>query len=401
MQNDLQKPHTRIVSIDRFRGFIVFCMVFFIGAGEFPCLGILSRVANNGVDPIMLMPGMSLADIVDPIFLFLISLSYGSSFMRRLGKLGTKKTYGHFLVRYTTFVGIGSIMVSAEYLAVKHTKDPFYIQTLLMYAAAVLLVVLIVTSLIKSIPVRVKSIAKTAFFGVVIVLGIIGIVLAVYDEVVIFSGDPEKAFKHWSILHEIGVAGLLTLPFIHLSLRGKIIGWASVACGYTAFQLIGGVKEKIAEIVLGGILGTVGWMLIMLGGSVMAELYEKDKKHIGFWVACGAISVLALVTCLYLPMKTRAVTINYVLFCLAAASVLFGIINLFNNFKSRIAFFEWWGRNPMLMFLIGLLVRGIQKIWDPSPDTPLYIAVLFLFGSVAAMSFIAYRLYKKEIYIKL
>ena len=63
----------RIKSIDRFRGFCVFCMLIFQFLKNFPSLGILSRLADHSLENgIIILPCMTLADIIAPAFIFAI-----------------------------------------------------------------------------------------------------------------------------------------------------------------------------------------------------------------------------------------------------------------------------------------------------------------------------------------
>lgn len=392
---------SRIVSIDRFRGFIVFCMMFFIAAADFPCMGIFARIANNSTTGrIMLFKGMSLADLADPIFLFLISLSYRGSFVRRSEKSG-KRAYIHFLMRYLCFMGVGSIIVSAEYLLVKNGKDPYLTQTLLMFLVALLFVAYVVLKPMKRVSDKIKNGVKTAMIAALVLLGLIGIGLGVRDDILMFlQHSDDNLFKHWSILHEIGMTGLLVLPFIRLSLKGRIITWFAVGIFYTGWQMLPGVIEMFDYVVLGGLIGTLGWFLLMFGGTILMELYGREKHHQSYYVALLILGILAAVTCVFLPMNTSAVTVNYVLFSLFVAAVLFALINLLNAWDPKVKYLVWWGRNPMPLFLIGLVLRVIQKMWHPAADTPLAIALLFTLGSMTVLSAIAWYLYKKDIILR-
>ena len=399
---ELNASSSRLISIDRFRGMIVFCMIFFIGAAEFPCLGILSRIANNSkAGRIMLFDGMSLADLADPIFLFLISLSYQHSFDKRYSALGNR-AYLHFLGRYFIFMGIGSIMVSAEYLLVGNGRDPYIYLTVLMFAAALLFLASCVMRLLKRIPDGIKKYTRIALNAVLIALGLSGLVLGIRDDAIIFFGIKNaELFKHWSILHEIGLTGLLVLPFIRLNIKGKLLTWFTVGTVYTLIQTLPDMIRKFDIVVLGGAVGTVGWFLLMFGGVIMMELYNAGKHHMPYFIALGILGIFSFFLCAFLPMNTSAVTVNYVVFSLFVSAVLFFFFDLTKNVTPKFQLFVWWGRNPLPLFLIGLILRAIQKMWNPSPDTGVLVAAAATFGSIAALSVLAYYMYKKDVVIKL
>ena len=86
-----EKVTKRIKSIDRFRGFCVFCMLIFQFLKNFPSLGFLSRLAEHSLEKgIVILPGMTLADIIAPAFIFAIGLTFTLSFVKWQKLYGTK-----------------------------------------------------------------------------------------------------------------------------------------------------------------------------------------------------------------------------------------------------------------------------------------------------------------------
>lgn len=415
---------SRIVSIDRMKGLIVFCMVFFIAAAEFPCLGILSRVANNSDAPLMLFHGVTLADLESPCFLFLIGLTYQTSFDRRRARR-RNGAYLHFLVRYLCFMGLGSVIVSFEYAFITNRRDPLFVQTLLMGVFFVLLLLFAVfffserkthgaapktaqkCAVDPSLLARFRSCsncekAKLLMALTLICLGVIDIFLMLRDDILILQGFGRDAlYMHWSILHELGFTGLLTIPFLPLSRKGKLLAWSVLTVLYTAVQLPVGMVDKFGVIFLGGGMGCLGWLILMLGGILMFSLYTDSARHGKFFAALALITVFAYFSCLYLPVNTRAVTVNYVLLSLAVDSAVFAAVNVLNRFRFHHQVLIWWGRNPLLLFFIGLLLKVPLILWDPAPDTPLFLALLAVGGSTALLTGIARFCFRKNILLKL
>lgn len=392
-------PFVRDTAVDRFRGFIVFCMVFFIAAGEFPCLGILARFANNGVDPFVLFRGMTIADLIDPIFLFIISISYQPSFERRYAKSG-KAAYLHFLTRYLAFIGAGSILVSAEDLWINNYPHQIFLHNALMFAVLGSVPLMLICRLIRPIPKKVGDVIKTVCVASLLILGAFDIILGIRDDIVIFFDiDVPYYFKHWAILSEIGMTGLLVIPFLKLTLNQKRAAWYALVLLYTLFQTVPGVIDKTDVVVLGGLIGTVGWLILMLGGVILSTSYRTEGKG-AFYLSLLRLSVLAVFPCISFPLVTGAVTVNYVLFSLLAAALCFAIVNVINKINPKFAFFTWWGENPLLLFFIGILFRGFELIWDPAPSTPIYVAAPVVFGLAAAMTVLAYYLHKKKIHFR-
>jgi len=93
---------TRLEAIDQFRGFAILLMI-------------LANYMNNvSVIPAWLKHaddiGYTAIDLIAPMFVFAMGLTYGYSFRRRLEKFGAWDTYQHFLTRYLALLGLGYLI---------------------------------------------------------------------------------------------------------------------------------------------------------------------------------------------------------------------------------------------------------------------------------------------------
>lgn len=100
------KSPDRLDSIDQLRG-----------------LAILLMVLANYQGPVRIIPawlrhthdiGLTPTDLVAPLFVFAIGLTYGLSVRRRIARDGRRKTIDHFLVRYLAIVGIGALISAID-----------------------------------------------------------------------------------------------------------------------------------------------------------------------------------------------------------------------------------------------------------------------------------------------
>jgi predicted acyltransferase len=74
--------------------------------------------------------GLTVADVVAPAFVFVIGLSYGTSFSRRARTRGTGAAYGHFAVRYLALLGIGAIISAGSTSVAGQPQDWGVLQAL-------------------------------------------------------------------------------------------------------------------------------------------------------------------------------------------------------------------------------------------------------------------------------
>src|SRR5271169_1146510 len=98
--NPVSPSSARIISMDQFRGYTVagmFLVNFIGGLAAFP------EVLKHHNDH----PYFSYADTIMPSFMFAAGFSYRLSALSRFAKIGTRRAYGHFLVR-----GLALVLVS-------------------------------------------------------------------------------------------------------------------------------------------------------------------------------------------------------------------------------------------------------------------------------------------------
>ncbi len=93
---------SRLDAIDQFRGFAILLMALADYLAE------VSRVPawlKHAPDV-----GYTVIDLIAPLFVFAIGLTYGLSFRRRLARDGARKAYEHAVVRNLALIGLGFLM---------------------------------------------------------------------------------------------------------------------------------------------------------------------------------------------------------------------------------------------------------------------------------------------------
>lgn len=92
----------RLDAIDQFRGFAILLMVladYLADVNRIP--GWLKHAPDIGYTVI---------DLIAPLFVFAIGLTYGLSFRRRLAREGPRRAYEHVIVRNLALLGLGFLM---------------------------------------------------------------------------------------------------------------------------------------------------------------------------------------------------------------------------------------------------------------------------------------------------
>ena len=106
MEDRVNETRQRLESIDEFRGFSILLMV------------LANYLAGPHVVPAWLKHapdiGFTIIDIIAPMFIAAIGLTFGASFRARLVRDGRRVTIEHFLFRNLALIGIGTLFTVLE-----------------------------------------------------------------------------------------------------------------------------------------------------------------------------------------------------------------------------------------------------------------------------------------------
>ena len=92
----------RLDAIDQFRGFAILLMILANYMGNVNLIPAWLKHADD--------IGYTVIDLIAPMFVFAIGLTYGKSFHRRLARDGAWNTTQHFLTRYLALLGLGYLI---------------------------------------------------------------------------------------------------------------------------------------------------------------------------------------------------------------------------------------------------------------------------------------------------
>ena len=104
----------RIEAIDQYRGIAIILMVianYLFDVTTIP--GWLKHAPDIG---------LTVIDLIAPFFIFAIGITYGVSYRGRVERDGVGKTWGHFLRRWLSLIGIGAIISAGEVLVGKNAS---------------------------------------------------------------------------------------------------------------------------------------------------------------------------------------------------------------------------------------------------------------------------------------
>lgn len=317
---------TRLDSIDAFRGLAIISMVIanFIAGVEW-----IPAWLKHAPDV-----GFTVIDLVAPMFIFAIGLTYGASARKRLERDGAWRMTQHFVVRFATILGIGALLGAGEVL------------------------------------------------------------LQVDGQVI-----------NWGVLQAIGVAGLVTLIVIRLPAWARALIGLALLAGYQ-FLLGCCWLSTVLPSPHGGLYGSISWSAMLILATAMGDIFLQPRKARWSRVDTSVVAIsLALLLTLWFPISKNRVSAPYILLSLGLSGLLFSLFYLVvEHFHLKMPFLVIWGRNPLLLYVLHLLLLGFVAL-PANPDWYRHASpwLIILQGTMLlwALSMVAWVLDRQKRYISL
>jgi len=195
----------------------------------------------------------------------------------------------------------------------------------------------------------------------------------------------------------IGAAGLLTLLVIQL----PAVARAAIGCGVLlAYQLACNFAPALGDMVFegdhGGFIGALSWGAMLILATAVIDFYNRGVKP--FLPGVGALSLLAAASLLLAPVSKHRVSASYVLISVAICAALYFAIDLVSKrlpFQSDVVI--WWGENPLLLYILHLMLVGLARAPFGFAEKPLLHGLLTTAAMLTGISLVAWALHRKEL----
>ena len=210
---------------------------------------------------------------------------------------------------------------------------------------------------------------------------------------------------NWGVLQAIGFAGLVTLPVIRWRSWQRLLIGLVLLFAYQ-FMLDRFWLANVLASPHGGMLGSVSWAALLILSTVLADLVHRPTKGYAYLLTASTFSILlALILATWFPISKNRVSSTFVLFALGWSGWFFCLFHiLVYRFRWNLSLLVMWGRNPLILYILHLMLQGLLTLpfmstWGPNaPPWLVFIQVSLL---LVALSFFARLLDKKKMYFSL
>jgi predicted acyltransferase len=215
----------------------------------------------------------------------------------------------------------------------------------------------------------------------------------------------------WAALPAIGLAGLFALLFIRLRRYVRLmLGLALLAVYQFALGrtvMVHGVPVIVGDWnyldVHGGLIGGLGYGILLMLGTVMGEAIEEKRMKDFLWFG-GVFTAAGVATHFIWGISKDHVTGPFILISLGLASLTFYAVwylydnRQFTHGSSRLL--QPQGKNSLFLYLIHALFVLIAQALLPV-NAPLVFVLLVALGLIAAIWGVAVYLDRKQVYVTL
>lgn len=207
----------------------------------------------------------------------------------------------------------------------------------------------------------------------------------------------------WNVLQSIGLAGLLSLPFVRVGPPFRLAVGLLLITGFQAILRSGYADWLLAHEQgdLGGVLAGLAWAGVMLIGSFLGPALASPRRALTRTLVLGLCLVgAAIAAAPFFPVTKPLATESYVLLCSGLAALGFALVLALTELTPvRFSHFSILGANPLIGYMVsGVLAEGVRSVWTPGSVA---LALLSGAGIYLVCFAVAWFLHARGIVVKL
>jgi predicted acyltransferase len=206
----------------------------------------------------------------------------------------------------------------------------------------------------------------------------------------------------WGVLQALGVAGLICLAVIRFPTAVRIAVGGGLLIGYQVL-IDHGARELVLGASHGGLLGAVSWAALLVLSTAVADLIGRGPRVAA--VTASVLVVVAVAAVLLVPVSKNRVSLSYVLLTLALSTLVYLLVEVGSRaLRARPGFLCWWGQNPLVLYVLHLVLLGLVVLPTPTwwyVHAPIWLAAAQLAVILAMMSLFAWLLHRRALRVRL
>jgi hypothetical protein len=216
----------------------------------------------------------------------------------------------------------------------------------------------------------------------------------------------------WDALVDIGLAGLLALPFIPMKTRWRV----AAAFGYMAlyqylFTCAGYGNWTMEHSFDGGPLGPLSWVFCLLLGTIAYDIIATRNTAtivkqclawgIGLSIIGWALRAQWPGVKEFWPFSQKAMSAPYPIYATGLSFLIYLVFHILSDVKKiELPTFTVLGSNPLVIYILHIGYMGIHGDVIPK-ESSAPVALLAFAGLYAICYIVARYLYDNKYYVKI
>lgn len=216
----------------------------------------------------------------------------------------------------------------------------------------------------------------------------------------------------WDALVDIGLSGLLALPFLLRGTKTRVAAAFAYIGLYQWFFSCGGYGPwTMTHSFDGGPLGPLSWVFCLLLGTVAYDLVAtRDTRRIVLGCLAWGIALSALGWAFraewnglkpFWPFSQKAMTMPYPIYATGLSFLIYGVFYLLSDvWRIEIPTLTVVGANPLVMYILHGAYIGIHGTIVPR-ESHFLTALIAFAGLYLGCYVVARYLYRNKMFVKI
>lgn len=204
----------------------------------------------------------------------------------------------------------------------------------------------------------------------------------------------------WGVLQAIGVAIILSFPFLFLPTFVRL-ALALLLLGAYQWALDTYWITTVLHSSHAGLPGSLSWALLLVIATVFGDLLRKERT---FWMTGAALLAVGIAAAFVFPVSKHRMSLPFVLITVSSGAIVFGAVRMLYRRSFDVPILRIMGMNPLVLYCAHLMLLSVFLVpsvpwWHTDP--PALLAAVQGVAFIAALMGMAFVMYRKKRFVSL
>ncbi len=204
----------------------------------------------------------------------------------------------------------------------------------------------------------------------------------------------------WGVLQAIGVAIILSFPFLFMPVFIRL-SLALILLGAYQWALDTYWLSTVLHSSHAGLPGSLSWALLLVLSTVFGDILRKSKS---FWTVSAALLAIGIAAAFFFPISKHRMSLSFVLITVSSGAIVFGGMRMLFKQKFDVPALRIVGTNPLVLYMTHLLLLSVFLVpsvpwWHTDP--PLWLAAVQGLLFISVLVWLGFAMYRRKAFVSL